>query len=72
MVTITIPKAIIHDQDLIAISRKEYEVLRRLKKPSEFVATPVQKRALAQAEENLARGNTLSYHELVRKLGFRH
>ena len=72
MVTITIPQKIIRDQDLIAIPRKEYETLQKLKKPAEFVATPVQKKALVQAEKNLARGNTLSYHELVRKLGVTH
>ena len=72
MATITIPENIAHGQDLIAIPRKEYEVLKKLRKPAEFVATPVQKRALVQAERNLVRGNTLSYHELVRKLGFAH
>lgn len=72
MVTITIPKKIAHNQDLVAIPRKEYEALGKLKKPSEFVPTTAQKRALTQAEKNLARGNTLSYHELVQKLGFAH
>ena len=70
MATITIPKKITPGQDLIAIPRTEYDALQKRKKPSEFVPTAAQKRALARAEENLVGGNTLSYHELVRKLGF--
>lgn len=36
----------------------------------EFAPTTAQRRALAKAEQNLKTGKTLSYHELVRKLGF--
>ena len=72
MATITIPKSAAHHEDLSAIPRKEYETLRKLERSAEFVATAVQKRALVQAEKNLARGNTLSYHVLVQKLGFTH
>ena len=72
MTTITIQKNQARHTDLIAIPRTEYEALQKLKKATEFVATSAQKRALAQAEKNLARGSTLSYHELVQKLGFAH
>lgn len=56
--------------DLITIPRKEYEALLELKKLKEFRPTPVQKKALQVAESNLLKGKTLSYNELVQKLGF--
>lgn len=56
--------------DVVVIPRKEYEALLGLKKVKEFKPTPAQKRALARAENNLQRGSTLSYHELIKKLGF--
>ena len=56
--------------DFILVSRKEYDALVDLKKTKEFTPTVAQKKALVQAEHNLARGKTLSYDELVRKMGF--
>lgn len=56
--------------DLIVISRKEYEALLGLKKFKEFKPTLAPKRALLKAEVNFKKGKTLSYHELVKKLGF--
>ena len=70
MSTITIPKKLAREDDLIVIPRREYEALVRLKKTKEFVPTIAQKRALVRAESNLWRGNTLSFDELSRKLGF--
>lgn len=69
MKTITIPKKLANRDDLIVIPRKEYEALLELKKIKEFVPTSVQKRALAKAESNFRKGKTLSYRELVKKLG---
>lgn len=71
MKTITIPKKLAEKDDLIVIPRKEYESLLELGRIKEFAATTVQKRALAKAENNLRKGKTLSYRELVKKLGFR-
>ena len=71
MNTITIPKKVASRDDLVVIPRKEYEALLHLKKFKAFTPTAAQKRALVKAEANLARGRTLSYHELVKKLGFR-
>ena len=51
------------------VPRKEYEALIELRKTREFTPTAAQKRALVKAEQNVKRGKTLSYHELVRKLG---
>ena len=70
MATITIPKKLAQKGDLVVVSRKEYEALIELKKTREFIPTVAQKKALIRAEENLKQGKTLSYHELVRKLGF--
>ncbi|OHA13580.1 MAG: hypothetical protein A3J10_02745 [Candidatus Sungbacteria bacterium RIFCSPLOWO2_02_FULL_54_10] len=70
MPTITIPKKLARQDDFIIVPRKEYEALTELRKTAEFVPTAAQRKALARAERNLKTGKTLSYHELVRKLGF--
>lgn len=70
MPTITIPKKLARQDDFIIVPRKEYEALTELRKTAEFVSTAAQRKALARAERNLKTGKTLSYHELVRKLGF--
>ena len=70
MATITIPKKLAQKGDLVVVPRKEYEALIELRKTREFTPTAAQKKALIRAEANLKQGKTLSYHELVRKLGF--
>ena len=70
MQTITIPKKIASRGDLVIIPRKEYEALLELKQFGEFSPTTTQKRALIRAEQNIQKGKTLSYHGLVKKLGF--
>ena len=70
MATITIPKKLAQKGDLVVVPRKEYEALIELRKTREFIPTAAQKKALIRAEANLKQGKTLSYHELVRKLGF--
>jgi len=69
MPTITIPKKFVQQGDLIIVPRREYEALIGLRKAVEFAPTAPQRKALAKAEQNLKAGKTLSYHELVRKLG---
>jgi hypothetical protein len=69
MNTITIPKKLAKEDDLIVVSRKEYEALLGLKRIKEFTPTATQRKALAKAEQNLKQGKTFSYNELVRKLG---
>jgi hypothetical protein len=66
---ITIPKNLASRDDLVVIPRNEYEALLELKKYKEFKPTVSQKKALAVAEANFRKGKTLSYHELVKKLG---
>ena len=70
MSIITIPKKLAREDDLIVVPRREYQALLALKKFKEFNPTLVQKKALAKAENNLRKGKTLSYNELVKKLGF--
>ncbi|MEK7099103.1 MAG: hypothetical protein AAB916_01135 [Patescibacteria group bacterium] len=70
MPTITIPRTLAQRDDLIVIPRKEYEALTELRKTAEFTPSAAQRAALRKAEKNLERGKTLSYHALVRKLGF--
>ena len=67
--TVIIPKDLARQDDLVVMPRREYEELLKLKKIREFTPTKAQKKALARAESNLQRGKTLSYYELVRKLG---
>ena len=69
MPTITTPKKLAQKDDVVMVPRKEYEALIELRKTREFTPTAAQKRALVKAEQNVKRGKTLSYHELVRKLG---
>lgn len=70
MNTVAIPRKLASKDDLIVISRKEYEALLDFKKLKEFKPNIAQKRALALAESNFSKGKTLSYNELVKKLGF--
>ena len=70
MSTITISKKIAKKGDFVVVPRKEYEALLELRKIKEFTPTATQKKALARAESNLKQGKTLSYHEVVKKLGF--
>jgi len=70
MSTITIPKKLVRQDDSVVVPRKEYEALKELQKTAEFSPTAAQRKDLIKAEQNLKAGKTLSYHELVRKLGF--
>ena len=70
MNTLTILKKLARKDDLIVIPRKEYEFLKQQNVLREFSPTVSQKKALLLAEKNLKSKKTLSYNDLVRKLGF--
>ena len=70
MQTITIPRQLATQDDLVVVPRKEYEALLGLREFKEFIPTAAQKKALANAEKNLKQKKTLSYDDLVKKLGF--
>ncbi|MEK7573447.1 MAG: hypothetical protein AAB531_03375 [Patescibacteria group bacterium] len=68
MNTITIPKELSQKDDLIVLSRRDYEALLKLIKSAEFSPTVAQKNALKRAEKNLRDKKSLSYDELISKL----
>ena len=70
MNTVATLKKLAEKEDYMVIPRREYEALIRFKKIKEFNPTPSQKKALLKAEQNFKEGKTLSYNELVKKLGF--
>ncbi|MEK7541235.1 MAG: hypothetical protein AAB533_00025 [Patescibacteria group bacterium] len=74
MPTITIPKNITIDQDLIAVPGRLYnefvEWQEKIKSVRTFKPTAAEKRALARARKNLAKGKYLTLVELEHALGF--
>jgi len=70
MSTITIPKKITKGAELVVLPRKEYERLLTSRLVPEFRPSAVEKKDLARARKNRARGNFLTIYELKRKLGF--
>lgn len=71
MDTITVRRKMSSSRDSVVIPRKEYKMLLEFKKFREFSPSVAQKKALVRAEQNFRRGKTLSYNELVKKLGVR-
>ena len=68
MNTVTIPKKIAGGKDdLIVISRKEYDSLRARVVP-EVVMTPPAKRALKQMHKSQKEGKLLSYDEFAQRV----
>ena len=67
---ITIQKKLATRDDLVVVPRKEYEALLALKRFRQFIPTTSQRKSLLAAENNFRGDKTLSYHELVEKLGF--
>ena len=72
MVTVTIPnlKKITIEKKLVLIPKREYEFLLRLKTRvvPEIKLTSVDKRAIAQSERELKRGDYLTLDELEHEL----
>lgn len=72
MNTVTISKKLTNRDDVVVISRKEYNELLELKKIREFMPTTAQKKALTRARKNRKTGNHFTIDELRKKLGFTH
>ena len=70
MNTITIPRNLIKNDDLVIVPRKEYEKLLSSRLIPEFQPTTAEKKDLARARKNRAQGNFLTIDELKHKLGF--
>ena len=70
MATITIPKKITKGEELVVISKKEYEEFLRLRKVIPLVElTPSQKRDLEQARKEFSRGEYITLKQLENELG---
>ncbi len=70
MQTLLMPKKTFRSNDLVVLSRKEYESFLLFKKFKEFMPTHTEKQALLKAERNFKKRKTLSYNEVARGLGF--
>jgi len=72
MATLTIPEEFAQRSDLMAVPRAAFEEFvawqKEVKSRKRFVPTPGEKRALARARKNRARGNYITLHELRRIL----
>ena len=72
MATITLSKKLTREnEDFVAIPRKEYEELLRirLERIPEVELTRAQKKHIDEARARMAKGNYLTIDELERKLG---
>ena len=69
MNTITIPRNLIKNDDLVVLPRKVYEKLLATRSIPEFQSTAVEKADLVKARKNRAKGNFLTINELKHKLG---
>lgn len=69
MSTMTIPKKITKGDELVVLSRQEYEKLLTVRKIIEFNPTNREKKDLARARKNRKEGKVLTLHELKQNLG---
>ena len=72
MATLTIPKEFAERKDLVAVPRETFEQFvawqKRIKSRKTFAPSAADKKALARARKNRARGSYLTLHELRRSL----
>ena len=68
MSVVNISSKVTKGEDLVILSKKEYEMLSELKKIYEFAPTAAQKKALTKARDNRARGKVLTLNEIKSKL----
>jgi len=73
MVTIAVPKKIVHKrEDLIILPRLEYEALLKRKGIREVKLTVGERRAVKESEKELAKGDYLTLNELEKYLASSH
>jgi hypothetical protein len=68
MARITIPKKLVQRGDLVLVPKQEYEEFLAFKRIREFTPTLAQKRALARARRDFAKGRYVTLEELRREL----
>lgn len=73
MNTITVPQKLIKNDDLVIITRREYEefLSYKLKTPKEVDATPFQKKIINKARQRIAKGSFFTLNEFKSKLGIK-
>ena len=68
MTLVTIPKRLTQKGELVVMPRSEYAALLGLKKIREFTPTATERRALARARKDFARGKYLTLEQVRRAL----
>jgi len=72
MTTVTIPKELAKNKDLIAVPRNTYEEflvwLKQVKSAKTFKPTKAELKALARGRKNFAKGNYITLEELENEL----
>ena len=72
MPTITVPQALSHNKDLIAVPRQTYEEFlawqKKIKSAKTFRATPSERRAILRGRRNFANGKYVTLEELQHEL----
>lgn len=72
MNTVTIPKTVTKGEELVVVSRREYEAFSRWQKSvKQFAPTAAQVRDLARARADYRQGKYITLNELKRKLAAR-
>lgn len=71
MTTLTIPKKLAQKGDLALVPLKEYAEFLKFKAIRTFRMTPAQKRTLAKARRDFAKGRYLTLEQLKREMGSR-
>lgn len=67
---ITIPKELIKEKELVLIPRKKYEELLRIRKIIPLMKlSPLEKRAIKEAREELRKGKYLTLKQFQHELG---
>jgi len=73
MTTLTIPKELTRERELVAVPLKNYkeflERQKRIKSRREFNSSTAERKALLRARKNIVRGNYLTLEELRNALG---
>ena len=68
MTTVTIPKEMIENKDLVAVPRRAYKEFlawqKKIKSVKTFTPSAAEKRAFALGRKNFAKGNYLTIDEL--------
>lgn len=71
MIILTIPKKLAQKGELALVPRREYEEFLKFRAIKTFRMTPTQKRVLAKARRDFAKGRYLTLEQLKREMDSR-